>query len=239
MSTPDAARILVVDDEPQILRALRSGLSAQNYTVALATSGEDALREATSHVPDLIVLDLMLPGEIDGLEVCRRIREWTTTLPILVLSAIGSERQKVKALDLGADDYLTKPFGMDELTARVRALLRRAKSAAAAQVAHAEPVFTADDVSVDYARRIVTKSGVEVKLTPLEYDILRTLTQNADRVVTHRQLLSTVWGAEYAEETQLLRVHVGHVRQKIEANPARPKLIITEPGVGYRFRTSD
>ena len=239
MSTPESSRILVVDDEPQILRALRSGLSAQNYTVALATSGEEALRAATSQVPDLIVLDLMLPGEIDGLEVCRRVREWNAAVPILVLSAIGSERQKVKALDVGADDYLTKPFGMDELTARVRALLRRAKSAAAAQAAHTEPVFTADDVSVDYARRIVAKAGVEVKLTPLEYDILRALTQNADRVVTHRQLLSNVWGAEYAEETQLLRVHVGHVRQKIESNPARPKLIITEPGVGYRFRTSD
>ncbi len=238
MSAPDAANILVVDDEPQILRALRSGLSAQGYTVAMATSGEDALREATSHVPDLIVLDLMLPGDIDGLEVCRRIRDWTATVPILVLSAIGSERQKVKALDLGADDYLTKPFGMDELTARVRALLRRARSAAASQAAQVEPVFTADDVSVDYARRIVTKAGVEVRLTPLEYDILRALTRNADRVVTHRQLLSTVWGAEYAEETQLLRVHVGHVRQKIETNPARPRLIITEPGIGYRFRTS-
>ncbi len=238
MSAPDAANILVVDDEPQILRALRSGLSAQGYTVAMATSGEDALREATSHVPDLIVLDLMLPGDTDGLEVCRRIRDWTATLPILVLSAIGSERQKVKALDLGADDYLTKPFGMDELTARVRALLRRARSAAASQAAQVEPVFMADDVSVDYARRIVTKAGVEVRLTPLEYDILRALTRNADRVVTHRQLLSTVWGAEYAEETQLLRVHVGHVRQKIETNPARPRLIITEPGIGYRFRTS-
>ena len=238
MSTLEAANILVVDDEPQILRALRSGLSAQGYKITLATSGEEALREATSLVPDLIVLDLMLPGEIDGLEVCRRIREWNTMLPILILSAIGNERQKVKSLDLGADDYLTKPFGMDELTARVRSLLRRSKSAAASQAMHAEPVFIVDDVTIDYARRIVTKSGVEVKLTPLEYDILRALTQNADRVVTHRQLLSTVWGAEYAEETQLLRVHVGHVRQKIETNPARPRLIITEPGIGYRFRTS-
>ena len=177
----------------------------------------------------------MLPGGMDGLEVCRRLREWSG-VPILVLSALGQERQKVAALDLGADDYLTKPFGMDELTARVRAALRRSQ---AAKPGRRSRQLRPGGLTMDYARRLVFKDGQEVKLTPLEYDILRFLTQNADRVVTHRQLLSDVWGAEYAEETQLLRVHVGHLRRKIEDDPARPRLIVTEPGVGYRFRTTD
>ena len=177
----------------------------------------------------------MLPGDIDGLEVCRRLREWSS-VPILVLSALSQERQKVAALDLGADDYLTKPFGMSELTARVRAALRRSQTV---RPAADDPSFTQGDLTVDYGRRVVSKHGEEVKLTPLEYDILRFLTQNADRVVTHRQLLSNVWGAEYSEETQLLRVHVGHLRRKIEDDPARPRLIVTEPGVGYRVRTTD
>ncbi len=227
-------RILVVDDEPEVLRAVRSGLTAQGYDVATATTGAEALQKATSDVPHLVVLDLMLPGGVGGLEVCRRLREWSQ-VPILVLSALGQERQKVAALDMGADDYLTKPFGMDELTARVRAALRRSQSAQPAE----QPTFTNGDLVVDYGRRLVFKAGQEVKLTPLEYDILRYLTQNADRVVTHRQLLSNVWGAPYSEETQLLRVHLGHVRHKIEDNPARPRLIVTEPGVGYRFRTTD
>ncbi|MES2462629.1 MAG: response regulator transcription factor [Armatimonadota bacterium] len=231
------AQILVVDDEPEILRALRSGLVAQGYDVVTAVDGEDALRKATSAVPDLVILDVMLPGAMSGLDVCRRLRDWSS-VPILILSALGQERQKVAALDQGADDYLTKPFGMDELTARVRAALRRYHSG---NRPSAEPpsVFTSGGISVDYARRIVLKDGHEVRLTPLEYDILRFLSQNADRVVTHRQLLATVWGAEYSLETQLLRVHVGHVRQKIEDNPARPRLIVTEPGVGYRFRTAE
>ncbi len=231
----DKPTILVVDDEPEILRALRSGLTAQGYAVVTAADGAEALRAATSDVPDLVILDLMLPGGMDGQEVCRRLREWSS-LPILVLSALGQERRKVAALDAGADDYLTKPFGMDELTARVRAALRRFRGGKAEAEA---PLFTADALSVDFGRRLVLKNGVEVRLTPLEYDILRFLTQNADRVVTHRQLLANVWGAEYTEETQLLRVHVGHLRRKIEDNSARPRLVITEPGVGYRFRTSD
>ncbi len=227
--------ILVIDDEPEILRALRSGLAAQGYEIATASDGAEALRKATTDVPDLVVLDLMLPGGMDGLEVCRRLREWSS-LPILVLSAIGQERQKVAALDMGADDYLTKPFGMDELTARVRAALRRARVTTSA---HDPPTFTTDSLSVDYGRRVVLKAGEEVKLTPLEYSILRFLTQNADRVVTHRQLLANVWGAEYTEDTQLLRVHIGHLRKKVEDNSSRPRLIINEPGVGYRLRTSD
>ena len=229
------ATILVVDDEPEILRALRGGLTAQGYTVLTATDGNEALLSASADIPDLVILDVMLPGEIDGLEVCRRLREWSA-VPILMLSALGQERQKVAALDSGADDYLTKPFGMGELTARVRAALRRA---AGAKPTTEPAAFVWGDLVVDYARRIVTKGTLEVRLTPLEYDILRFLTQNADRVVTHRLLLANVWGAEYTDETQLLRVHVGHLRRKVEDNPARPRLIVTEPGVGYRIRTEE
>jgi two-component system KDP operon response regulator KdpE len=232
----EKATILVVDDEPEILRAVRSGLAAQGYDIQTATQGDEALRLATSAVPDLVILDVMLPGGMDGLEVCRRLREWSH-VPILILSALGQERQKVAALDLGADDYLTKPFGMDELTARVRAALRRSRAASVSTPEMA--TFATGDLVVDYGRRLVTKNRQEVRLTPLEYDILRFLTQNADRVVTHRQLLANVWGAEYTEDTQLLRVHVGHLRQKIETVPSRPRLIVTEPGVGYKFRTAD
>ena len=213
-------------------RAVRGALKAQGYAVETASTGEDALKTASASAPSLIILDLMLPG-IDGIEVCKRIREWST-VPIIVLSALGQERQKVRALDAGADDYLTKPFGMDELTARVRAALRRFAPSAR----QAEPAsFSAGDLTIEYATRSVVRGGQEVRLTPLEYAILRYLTVNADRVVTHRQLLSEVWGAEYCEDTQLLRVHVGHLRQKVEENPSRPRMIITEPGVGYRFRT--
>ena len=231
----ESRNILVVDDEPEILRAVRSGLTAQGYAVTTASNGEDALRQATSAVPDLVVLDLMLPGGMNGLEVCRRLREWGT-MPVIVLSAIGQERQKVAALDLGADDYLTKPFGMDELTARVRAALRRSQGTKP-QVD--EPVFETSTLKVDYGRRLVLVADEEIKLTPLEYDILKYLTQNADRVITHRQLLSNVWGAEYSEDTQLLRVHIGHLRKKIGDQSAHNRLIVNEPGVGYRFRTTD
>jgi two-component system KDP operon response regulator KdpE len=226
--------ILIVDDEPEILRAVRAGLRAQGYRVETAVSGEEALRKASSEAPCLVVLDVMLPG-MDGIEVCRRFREWSNA-PIIVLSALGQERQKVEALDAGADDYLTKPFGMDELTARVRAALRRFGNATPQA---AQPSFSTGSIRIDYAARIVTRDKEELKLTPIEYDILRFLTLNADRVVTHRMLLANVWGAGYSDETQLLRVHVGHLRQKIEENAARPKLIITEPGVGYRFRTAE
>ena len=231
----DKAIILVVDDEPEILRAVCAGLTAQGYAVQTATSGAEALKIASASAPALVILDVMLPGEVGGLEACRRLREWSG-VPILMLSALGQERQKVAALDSGADDYLTKPFGMGELTARVRAALRRA---AGAKPAVEPAAFTWGDLTVDYARRLVTKGSLEVKLTPLEYEILRFLTQNADRVVTHRLLLANVWGAEYTDDTQLLRVHVGHLRRKVEDNPARPRLIVTEPGVGYRVRTTE
>jgi len=229
----DAASILIVDDEPEIRRAVLGGLRAQGYEVRAAGDGAEALRLATLAAPDLVILDLMMPG-MDGLEVCRRLRAWSD-VPILVLSARAQERQKVQALDEGADDYLTKPFGMDELTARIRAALRRGRRAQPADA----PTFTAGDLVMDYARRLVFKNGQELKLTPHEYGILRFLTQNADRVVTHRQLLAAVWGPEDVEETQYLRVHVGHLRRKIEDVPARPLFLVTEPGVGYRFRTSD
>jgi two-component system KDP operon response regulator KdpE len=229
----EAPSILIVDDEPEIRRAVLGGLRAQGYEVRAAGDGEEALRLASLAAPDLVILDLMMPG-MDGLEVCRRLRAWSD-VPIIVLSARAQERQKVQALDEGADDYLTKPFGMDELTARIRAALRRHRRAQPADA----PTFTAADLTMDYARRLVFKNGQELKLTPHEYGILRYLTQNADRVVTHRQLLAAVWGPEDVEETQYLRVHVGHLRQKIEDIPARPRFIVTEPGVGYRFRTSD
>ncbi|MDQ2800024.1 MAG: response regulator transcription factor [Armatimonadota bacterium] len=229
----EAASILIVDDEPEIRRAVQSGLKAQGYEVRAAPDGEEGLRQATLSMPDMVILDLMMPG-MDGLEVCRRLRAFSD-IPILILSARSQERQKVQALDLGADDYLTKPFGMDELTARIRAALRRHGRSRSADA----PAFTAGDLVMDYTRRLVFKNGDELKLTPHEYGILRYLTQNADRVITHRQLLAAVWGPEDVEETQYLRVHVGHLRKKIEADPARPRLIVTEPGVGYRFRTTD
>ena len=237
MKTNEKPTILVVDDELEILRAVRSGLTAQGYSVTTAQDGEDALRKATTEAPDMVILDLILPGSMSGLDVCQRLREWSA-VPILILSALGQERQKVAALDQGADDYLTKPFGMGELTARVRAALRRYQSSHAP--ANEPPaLFQSDRLTVDYARRVVRKEEQELRLTPLEYSILRHLTLNADRVLTHRQLLTSVWGAEYAEETQLLRVHVGHLRQKIEDDPTRPRRIVTEPGVGYRFRTPE
>jgi two-component system KDP operon response regulator KdpE len=229
----DADSILVVDDEPEILRAVQSGLRAQGYEVRAASNGEEGLRLATLSMPDLVILDLMMPG-MDGLEVCRRLRAWSD-VPILVLSARTSERQKVTALDEGADDYLTKPFGMDELTARIRAALRRHRRRLPADM----PIFTAGNLTMDYGRRLAFKNEQELKLTPHEYGILQYLTKNADRVITHRQLLAAVWGPEDVEETQYLRVHVGHLRRKIEDNPARPRFLVTEPGVGYRFRTTD
>jgi two-component system KDP operon response regulator KdpE len=222
-------RILVVDDEPQIRRALRSGLTAQGYEVLLAADGEEALDLAASRPVDLVVLDLGLPG-IDGLEVCRQLREWSS-VPILVLSVRASDKDKVAALDLGADDYLTKPFSMAELLARIRANVRRARA-----VPQTEPVFRTGDLAIDMARHRVTMAGQEVKLARMEYEVLRYLALNADRVITHRVLLREVWGPDYEEETQYLRVHINRLRRKIEPDPARPQYIITEPGVGYRLR---
>jgi two-component system KDP operon response regulator KdpE len=221
-------RVLVVDDEPQIRRALRTGLLGHGYEVETAEDGETALAMLAARLPDLVVLDLMMPG-MDGFEVLRQTRSWAK-VPVIVLSARGEERAKVEALDLGADDYLTKPFGMEELLARVRAVLRRAG-------APDSPAISLGDVAIDFARHVVTKGGAEVHLTPTEYDLLRVLATNAGKVLTHRQLLERVWGSYAAENSQQLRVYVNYLRRKLEDDPARPRLILTEPGVGYRLRT--
>ena len=221
-------RVLVVDDEQPIRRFLRVTLTSQAYTVIEAASGQEALSGAATQKPDIIILDLGLP-DIDGVEVTRLLRQWTQ-IPIIILSVRGSESDKIAALDAGADDYLTKPFGVGELLARLRAALRRA-----AQTAN-EPVFTSGNLKVDLARRLVTVSGREVQLTPTEYGLLRMLVTHAGKVLTHRHLLHEVWGAEYGEEFHMLHVNISNLRRKIEPDPARPQFIITEPGVGYRLR---
>jgi len=226
------ARVLVVDDDSQILRALRTNLSARGYQVQVAVDGEGALETFARHRPDLIVLDLGLPG-IDGLEVIRRVREQAQT-PILVLSAREGEPDKVRALDLGADDYLTKPFGVDELLARVRVALRHAAGPATGTA----PVFrTADgDLEVDLEHRRVLARGEAVHLRPTEYELLKAFIAHPDKVLTHRWLLQRVWGPEYGSEGHYLHVYVAALRKKLEADPQRPRRILTEPGVGYRFR---
>ncbi|HEY8475580.1 MAG TPA: response regulator [Chloroflexota bacterium] len=222
-------RILVVDDEPQILRSLRTSLCSRGYDVVTARHAEEAL-DALSRDPfDVVILDLGLP-DADGLNVCRQVREWSQ-VPIIVLSVRDSERDKVTALDLGADDYLTKPFGIEELLARIRAALRRASNGA-----QPPAVFVAGHLTVDFAARVVTRQGEEVHLTPTEYELLKYLILNAGKVVTHRNLLQAVWGPAYSEETSYLRVFIAQLRRKIEPDPARPQYIVTEPGVGYRFR---
>jgi len=227
------ARVLVVDDDVGIRRVLRATLQAHGYTVDLAVSGEDGLTIAAAERPDVVLLDLTLPG-MDGLEVLRELRSWNER-PVIVLSARGDEVAKVQALDLGADDYLTKPFGADELLARLRVALRHAARVAVP----ADPVLRARDLAIDPARRQVTKGGREVRLTPTEYDLLLCLAHHVDRVVTHRTLLQEVWGAAYGEETQYLHVYIGQLRRKIEDNPTQPRLLVTEPGAGYRLRSED
>jgi len=222
------ARILVVDDEPQIRRSLQVNLEGRGYAVETAETGELAIQAFHNRRPDVIILDLLLPG-IGGVEVVRRIRE-LSPVPIIVLSAMGEEARKVDALELGADDYMTKPFGMDELLARIRSLLRRAAGAQSAQ-----PVFTAKGLCVNFDRREVTLDDKPIKLTPTEYDLLKYMIEHSGKVLTHRMLLQEVWGQAYVDQAQYLRVFVGQLRKKIEQDPTRPRFILTDPGVGYRF----
>jgi two-component system, OmpR family, KDP operon response regulator KdpE len=222
-------RVLVVDDELSIRRAVGRALTARGYDVQLATDGEEALSVAAAFQPDLVVLDLNLPA-LDGLSVCRQLRVWSS-VPILVLSVREDEADKVAALDLGADDYLTKPFGIDELLARVRALLRRA----GAQGAPKSVRFRTDELEIDLDTSSVTRAGAEVRLTKTEWALLTELCQHPGKLLTHRWLLERVWGPGYAEDVDVLRVFVSQLRKKLEQDPARPKLIATDPGIGYRW----
>ena len=222
------ANILVVDDEPQIRRVLRSTLSFRGYTISEAASGEEALELVPKLKPDLILLDLNLPG-MSGVETCREIRS-SSDAPIIMLTVRNAERDKVVALDAGADDYVTKPFGIEELLARVRASLRRHSSA------EALPAFVSKDLHVDFEQRRVTAGGEEVHLAPKEFEVLRQLIANQGKPVSHRRLLQSIWGPEYGEETENLRVVINQLRKKIEKDPSQPKYVLTEPWVGYRFQ---
>jgi DNA-binding response OmpR family regulator len=224
--------ILVVDDEPQIRRFLRTSLAAHGYGVLEAANGADALRLASSERPDLMVLDLGLPDS-DGLDVLKGLREWSH-MPIFILSVRAAEAEKVKALEAGADDYVTKPFGTAEFVARVKSALRRRVHGAPG-----EPVFVVGGLQFDLARRVVTLDGAEIHLSPKQYRLLQMLVQNAGKVVTHEQLLREIWGADHTEDVQYLRVFVRKIRNKIEADPARPRYLLTELGVGYRLRAPD
>jgi two-component system KDP operon response regulator KdpE len=221
-------RILIVDDERAIRRFLRVSLEAHGHTVFEAINGQEALAAAATHRPDVIILDLGLP-DLEGIEVTRRLREWTQT-PIIILSVREHETDKIAALDAGADDYLTKPFGVGELMARLRVAVRHAIQPAT------EPVFDLGELRVDLAHRVVTAAGQEVQLTPTEYDLLKLLVTHGGKVLTHRHILQQVWGHGYEQETHLLRVNISNLRRKIEPDPTRPIYILTEPGVGYRLR---
>jgi two-component system KDP operon response regulator KdpE len=227
----NAPRVLVVDDEPQIVRGLKIVLRSAGYAVEAAETKAEALAVLALRPPDALVLDLVLPDG-QGVEVCEEVRRWSR-LPILVLSAVGDEREKVRALDAGADDYVTKPFGTDELLARLRAVMRRSVEAGGS------PRLELGRLVVDLADRSVLRDGEAVHLTPIEFELVRVLAQHHGRLVTHRQLLQEVWGPEYGTETHYLRVHVAHIRAKLEPDPSRPQYLVTEPGVGYRLRDPD
>jgi two-component system, OmpR family, KDP operon response regulator KdpE len=222
------SRILVVDDEVQILRALRRALAARGHEVLTAPDGEDAIAEAEVSMPDLVVLDLNLPG-IDGMEVCRRLRTWTQ-VPILILSVREDEAGKVQALDLGADDYLTKPFGVEELLARVRALLRRSRPPESTP-----PRYEMEGVVIDLATHRVSRGGTDVHLTRTEWLLLEAMAEHPEKLLTHRWLLERVWGAGYQEDVEVLRVFISQLRKKVEPDASRPMVIVTDPGVGYRW----
>ncbi len=220
------ARVLVVDDEPQILRALRTNLRGAGYEVTTAETVEQALAEAAMRPPDAVILDLLLPDG-SGTDVCRELRRWSD-VPVIVLSAVGDETEKVAALDAGADDYVTKPFGIDELLARLRAVLRRANPTE-------EPVIEVGDLRVDLEKSSVTVGGQPVSLTPHEYGMLALFARNLGKLLTHRMILREVWGPGYADESHYLHVYISQLRRKIELDPTRPRHLITEPGAGYRL----
>jgi two-component system KDP operon response regulator KdpE len=224
------ARVLVVDDEPQILRALQLKLRTAGYEVETAAGAQEALMKAAMRPPEAIVLDLLLPDG-NGADVCREVRGWSA-IPIVVLSAVGEEGQKIAALDAGADDYVTKPFSGDELLARLRAALRRAVPAAA-------PVLEIGRLRLDLEKRALTIDGEPVSLTPIEYDLLRLFATNEGKLLTHQAILRQIWGPAYGEESNYLHVYVSHLRRKIEPDPARPRYLLTQPGVGYRLVAPD
>jgi two-component system KDP operon response regulator KdpE len=226
-----AQRVLIVDDENAIRRYLRAALSAQGFSIYEAANGQEAINAVVSNHPDIIILDLGLP-DFDGIEVTRRLREWSQT-PIIILSVREAEIDKIAALDAGADDYLTKPFGTGELMARMRVALRRLTNTPD------EPILQVGSLQMDVSRRLVTVDNNQVSLTPTEYEILRLLLQNAGKVLTHRQLLRQVWGTAYESEMHILRVNISNLRRKIESDPTRPHYLLTEPGVGYRLRADD
>ena len=223
-------RILVVDDELAIIKFLRANLEANGFEVIAAMDGAEALESIERELPDLVILDIIMP-KLDGFEVCRRIREWSQ-IPIIMLSAKDVEEDKVKCLDLGADDYITKPFGINELMARVKSVFRRTDSAVATPT---QPSFTSGDLQINFVERRVFVAGNEVRLTPTEYSLLQELVLNAGKVLTHSDLLKKVWGPEYGQESEYLRVFIGRLRAKLEPAPTKPRYINTVPGVGYRF----
>jgi two-component system KDP operon response regulator KdpE len=225
--------ILLIDDEPQILRALKTILTANHFRVASAVNGEQGIALAATQAPDVIVLDLALP-DISGFEVCSQIRSWSK-VPIIVLSVRDDEKDKVTALDTGADDYLTKPFGIEELLARIRVALRHSETS----IGNKESIIHAGALSIDIARHIVTRSGEELKLTATEFKLLAYLAAHPDRVLTHQAILTHVWGFDEADHLEYLRVYIGQLRKKVEDDPDNPKLIVTDPGIGYRLKTSD
>lgn len=228
-----APHILVIDDEPQIVRALRTILTAKQFRVTAAMRGEEGLTLAAANLPDVIILDLSLP-DMDGLQVCARLREWTQ-VPIIVLSVRDNERDKVAALDKGADDYLTKPFGIEELLARIRVALRHAARAQGSP----HPIVMAGPLAIDLVQHIVMRDGAEVKLTATEFKLLAYLAANAGRVLTHQSILINVWDPADADHIEYLRVYMRQLRKKLEADPEQPQYLLTEPGVGYRFLADD
>ncbi|MEN6410265.1 MAG: response regulator transcription factor [Anaerolineaceae bacterium] len=225
--------VLIIDDEPQILRALKTILAANHFRLETASTGEAGIALAVAQPPDIIILDMSLP-DMDGKQVCEQIREWSR-VPIIVLSVRDSEKDKVAALDKGADDYLTKPFGIEELLARIRVALRHSEQSVGA----ASNIIQAGQVSIDLARHIVTRGGEEIRLTATEFKLLSYLAAHADRVLTHDAILNYVWGFAESDHVEYLRVYIGQLRKKLEVNPDEPQIILTEPGIGYRYKTGD